>query len=106
MQDSPRLLKLRAMLDAEPGDSFCLYAIAQECTRLDRHAEAIDWFDRTIAADPRHAYARFHKARLLERLGRAADARRELELGLAAAMASGDEKAANEIAGALAAMPA
>ncbi|MHC4834039.1 MAG: hypothetical protein ACYTFH_09165 [Planctomycetota bacterium] len=51
-----------------------------------------------------HAYARFHKARLLEGLGRVDEARAELRLGLEAARVAGDAKALSEIAGALEAL--
>ncbi|MFZ9690644.1 MAG: tetratricopeptide repeat protein [Phycisphaerales bacterium] len=103
--DAPsRLSKLMKMVDADPGDAFCLYAIAQEHARLGDSGEAIAWFDRTIATDPSHAYARFHKARVLEGLGRIPEAIECLREGLAAAEASRDGKAASELAGALASL--
>lgn len=104
MTDAPRLAKLMKLLDAEPDDAFCLYAIAQEHARLGDASEAIAWFDRTIAADPSHAYARFHKAKVLESEGRVPEAIETLREGLAAAEASRDGKAASEIAGALASL--
>jgi predicted Zn-dependent protease len=101
-----RLQKLLRMLEAEPGDAFCLYAIAQEHLRLGAPEEALAWFDRTIAADPAHAYAHFHAAKMLEQLGRIGDARRMLDAGRATATRSGDAKAASEIAGYLDTLPA
>lgn len=103
--DAPsRLAKLLKMLDADPADAFCLYAIAQEHARLGDADEAIRWYDRTIDADPSHAYARFHKARVLEGLGRLPEAIECLREGLAAAEAARDGKAASELAGALASL--
>jgi tetratricopeptide (TPR) repeat protein len=104
MEASSRLDKLRKMLVAEPGDAFCLYAIAQEHARLGDANEAIAWFDRTIAVDPTHAYARFHKAKVLEGLGRIPEAIECLREGLAAAESARDGKAASELAGALASL--
>lgn len=104
MDPSPRLSKLMKLLDAEPDDAFCLYAIAQEHARLGAPAQAIAWFDRTIAADPSHAYARFHKAKVLEAGGRLTEAIEVLREGLAAAESAGDAKATSEIAGALASL--
>lgn len=104
--DSPRLQKLLRLLEAEPEDAFCLYAIAQEHLRLDAPEQALAWFERTIVADPAHAYAHFHAAKALEQLDRLDDARRILEAGLASATRSGDAKAAGEIAGYLDALPA
>jgi tetratricopeptide (TPR) repeat protein len=104
MPDSSRLEKLQRLLAAEPDDPFCLYGIAQEHAKAGDLERAIEWYDRTVAADPTHAYARFHKARLLEGLGRDAEAREELRTGLEAARSSGDAKAMSEIAGALEAL--
>lgn len=104
MADSPRLAKLLKLLAAEPGDAFCLYAIAQEHARLGDAAAALDFFDRTIASDPSHAYARFHKAKVLESAGRVPEAIAVLREGLAAAEAARDAKAASELAGALASL--
>ena len=104
MPDSSRLDKLQRLLAAEPDDPFCLYGIAQEHAKAGAIELAIEWFDRTVAADPGHAYARFHKARLLEGLGRVDEARAELRLGLEAARVAGDAKALSEIAGALEAL--
>lgn len=61
------------------------------------HAGAVEWFDRTIAADPNSCYAYFHKAKSQEQLGDLAGARTALETGLARARALGDHKAAGEI---------
>lgn len=101
MSTSSRLEKLQRLLAAEPDDPFCLYGIAQEHAKAGQIELALEWYDRTVAADPTHAYARFHKARLLEGLGRLEEARETLRLGLDAARTAGDAKAMSEIAGAL-----
>lgn len=104
MSTSSRLEKLHRLLAAEPNDPFCLYGIAQEHAKAGDVEVAIEWYDRAVAADPTHAYARFHKARLLETLGRLDEARDELRRGLEAARGTGDGKAISEIAGALEAL--
>lgn len=92
-----RLARLLALLDAEPDDGFVLYGLAQECQKLGRTDEAIGYYDRAIAADPKQCYAFFHKAKTLEAAGRRAELAPVLAAGLARARAIGDHKAANEI---------
>lgn len=87
------------MLEQDPSDAFCLYGVAQEHASAGRLEEAVAWFHRTIAADPGHAYARFHLAKVLERAGDVPGAVSALQEGLRIARASGDAKAANELAG-------
>lgn len=102
---SARLEKLLALSEAEPDDAFCLYAIAQEHLRLGSPEPALAFFERAIAADPDHAYAHFHRGRTLADLGRLAEARSQLAKGLEAANATGDGKAAGEIAALLEMLP-
>lgn len=94
---SPRLLQLEALLAREPDDGFILYGLAQECQKLGRLAEALDWYDRTMVADPAQCYASFHKAKVLEELGRRDEAVATLRTGLARARSIQDRKAASEI---------
>ncbi len=95
--ESDRLAKLLQLHAAEPLDGFVLYALAQECQKLGRFEEAVDWYDRTIAADSASCYAYFHKAKSLESCGRKAEVAAVLRAGLARARALKDNKAANEI---------
>jgi len=94
---SERLTRLLALLAAEPEDGFVLYGLAQECQKLGRFDDAVGYYDRAIAADPKQCYAFFHKAKTLEAAGRRADAAATLSAGMARARAVGDHKAANEI---------
>lgn len=96
---SERLTRLLALHSAEPSDGFLLYALAQECQKLGRLSEAIDWYNRTIAADPKQFYAFFHKAKAMEAAGRQSEALTVLREGLPRARAAGDFKAASEIEG-------
>jgi tetratricopeptide (TPR) repeat protein len=94
-----RLARLLAMLDAEPRDTFCLYGVAQEHVKRGAPEEALRWFEKTIEIDPDHAYAWFHKAKVLSGTGRTPEAVAALRQGLAAARRSGDGKAIGEIEG-------
>ncbi len=95
----PSIEQLTRLLEAEPNDPFLLYGIAQEHMRLGDFDQAVAWFDRTIAADPAHAYAFFHKARALEAAERTAEAVATLREGVSVARAAGDQKAWSELAG-------
>jgi len=94
-----RLAQLMRMADAEPGDPFFPYGIAQEHARAGRHDEAIAWYDRTVAVDANYCYAYFHKARSLEELGRTDDACAALRSGIERARAAGDRHALSELSG-------
>jgi tetratricopeptide (TPR) repeat protein len=92
-----RIEQLRNLLEADPGDAFCLYSLAQEYAKAGEPQQAIAYFDRTIEADPAYCYAYYHKARVLEDQGDLGDAKRTLETGLDRAKQAGDQKAIAEI---------
>jgi len=92
-----RIQQLQALLAAEPNDTFCTYGLAMEHAKRGETAQAIEWFDRTLAIDPNYCYAYFHKARAQHAAGDSAGASATLQRGLKQAQASRDFKAANEI---------
>ncbi len=92
-----RLEKLMALLEAEPEDTFCTYGIAMEYVKLNDHEQALHWLDRTLAIDPGYAYAYYQKGRILAMLDQREEARAVLTRGLEAAVASGDQKAHQEL---------
>lgn len=94
-----RIEQLQKLLAAEPDDTFCLYALAQEYAKTGDHDRAIEHYDRVIAVDPDHCYAYFHKARSLEDADKIEAALAVLETGLARATAIGDGHAASELQG-------
>lgn len=94
-----RIELLQKMLAQDPGDAFCCYGMAQEYLKTGDVDQAVAWFDKTIASDPDHCYAYFHKARALEMGGRIADAQATLRAGLARAQAQGDSHAIGELQG-------
>jgi len=99
MSGTDRLSSLMAMLAADPADAFCLYGVAQEHAKADRLDQAVAWFERLLQAHPDHAYGHYHLAKVLERAGDLPAAVSALQEGLRVARASGDAKAANELAG-------
>jgi len=96
---SDRLEQLRRMLESDPSDPFCLYAMGMEHIRLGEDTAAAAHLEQSLASDPAQPYAHFHRARCLARLGRSADALAAVEMGLEEAQAAGDHKAADELAG-------
>ena len=94
-----RIQQLKTMLEAEPADAFCLYGLAMEYAKRGEAEEAIAWFDRTIAVDPDHCYAYFHKARVQTTINQFSEAITTLRHGLDRANACRDLKAAAEIDG-------
>lgn len=95
----PSIAQLTKLLEAEPNDPFLMYGIAQEHLRLGDYDEAVAWFDRTIAADPKHGYAYFHKARAHEAAGRTPEAADTVRAGITVARAANDQKAWSELQG-------
>lgn len=95
----PSIEQLTKLLEAEPNDPFLLYGVAQEHLKAGDFDQAVAWFDRTIAADPAHAYAYFHKARALEAADRTEAAVETLREGVRVARAKMDQKAISELSG-------
>lgn len=94
---SDRLAKLQRLLDVDPTDPFVLYGIAQEHAKGGDQTRAIEFYDRTLAADPGYLYAYFHKARAQQADGEIAAARATVQAGIHAAHRAGDAKALGEL---------
>ncbi len=95
----PSIAQLEKLLTLEPNDAFLLYGLAQEYAKLGEHAKAVEYFDRTLAADPDYVYAYFHKARSLEASDRIDDTRSCLTAGLEVTKRVSDAKGISEISG-------
>lgn len=93
----PTREQIQKLLTLEPNDPFMLYAMAQDYTKTAEHDLAIDYYQKTIDADPDYAYAYFHMARSLEALNRIDDAKSTLDAGLEAAKRANDAKGISEI---------
>tara|TARA_Y100000589_G_scaffold308404_1_gene324908 strand:- start:616 stop:939 length:324 start_codon:yes stop_codon:yes gene_type:complete len=97
-EQNDRLSQLRNLLENDPHDAFCMYGIAMEHAKANRHTEAIAWFDQTIETDPAYTYAWYHKARCLDDAGKTEEAIQTLEEGMKQAKLVGDSHAAEEMA--------
>jgi tetratricopeptide (TPR) repeat protein len=89
------------MLEQEPGNTFARYALAQEYGNSGRLEEAVAEFRRLVQHNPDYAAAWFHCGKVLERLGRPAEARESYRSGVNAAARTGDAHAQSEIQAAL-----
>jgi tetratricopeptide (TPR) repeat protein len=98
---SDRLAQLEKLLEREPTDPFLLYGVAMEHKKAGRTADAIEFFDRTIAADAGYCYAFYQLGQTYEQMGDVARAKKAYEDGIAAARVKGDDHALSEIEGAL-----
>jgi tetratricopeptide (TPR) repeat protein len=96
-----RLEKLHKFLAATPNDPFLLYAIALEYKKTDA-PKAIEYLNKTLAADPLYCYAYFQLGQVYEQIGNVESAKKSYIDGIAAAQKAGDAHAQSEISGALA----
>lgn len=92
-----RIEQLRRMLDREPNDAFCLYALGQEYARTGQLEAAQAHLGHSLEADPDQPYAHYHRARCLMQLGRMEESRQAIDDGLALSERLGDEQAAGEL---------
>ncbi|MCH2141831.1 MAG: tetratricopeptide repeat protein [Phycisphaerales bacterium] len=93
-----RIEQLRRMLDTEPNDAFCLYALGQEYAREGQFEAAQAHLGQSIEADPDQPYAHYHRAKCLMQLGRIDESRQVIDEGLALSERLGDMQAAGELA--------
>jgi predicted Zn-dependent protease len=89
--------QLERMREDDPNDPFLTFALAQEWVKEERFEEAFAALEETLRLDPQYVAAHQHKAQLLIRLGRPAEARPVLEAGMSAAAEIGDHHAQAEL---------
>lgn len=77
-----RLAKLQAFLDADPTDTFSLYAIALEHASAGNLAAAADSFDRLLTLAPDHIAGYQQAAKVLIAMNHIGRARRTLTAGI------------------------
>jgi len=98
---SERLAKLEQMLERSPTDPFLLYGIALEHKKAGDSARAIEFLDRTLAADAGYCYAYFQKGQVFESQGDTDAAKQAYRDGIDAARRKGDSHALSELEGQL-----
>src|SRR5690348_12183173 len=97
-----RLEQLQRMLQQTPDDPFLLYGIALEYKKANDTAQAIEYLDRTVRADPGYCYAYFQRGQVHESMGDLEAAKQAYRHGIEAADKKGDQHARSELEGALA----
>ncbi len=96
-----RVETLKSLAAQNPRDTFTRYALAMEYTRAGEFAEAVEQFRALLGVDPDYAYAYYHGAQALEKLGRREEARHLYRDGIQAAQRKGDAHARSELEAAL-----
>ncbi len=99
---SKRLAVLEKMTAAGSKDPFAWYGLALEYKGLGRLAEAVETFGKLREIDPTYVPQYLMCGGLLLEMGRAAEAREWLTLGIATAKSKGDTHALSELQDALA----
>ncbi len=85
------------MLEREPSDPFLLYGVAMEHKKAGRSPDAIEFFEKTIAADSGYCYAFYQLGQLFEQMDKPDLARKWYEDGITAARVKGDDHARSEL---------
>ena len=95
---SDRIEHLRRMLDADPADPFCLYALGMEYAAQGHPSTAIAHLEQSLKSDEDQPYAWFHMARCHAAMGDTAKAAAAVDAGLNIATRLDDHGAASELA--------
>jgi tetratricopeptide (TPR) repeat protein len=98
------LLKLTREPGKGEGDPFAWYGLAMEYRGLERYEDALATFEELRVRAPEYVPMYLMCGQMLEKLGRAADARSWLVDGMEAARRKGDAHALSELESALAAL--
>src|SRR5579871_2336728 len=101
---SKRLDFLLKVTAAGGGDAFAWYGLAMEYRSLERAEDALAAFETLRARWPDYVPSYLMCGQLLEKLGRADDARGWMAAGLEAARRKGDAHAASELKAAMASL--
>lgn len=91
----------RRMVEQRPDDPFARYSLAMSHRALGRPEQAVGEFEELLRRNPDYVPSYLMLGQVLEGMGRAADAARIYERGIAEASRSGQEHARGELAQAL-----
>lgn len=92
-----RMEKIKEMLNENPTDSFLQHALALEHIKLGNDPEARALFENLLLHEPGYVGSYYHLAKLLERVGQAAEAIKVYEKGMEEAKKVGDNHSLNEL---------
>jgi tetratricopeptide (TPR) repeat protein len=96
-----RMQQLHRLLEKTPSDPFLLYGIALEYKKSADFPHALEYLDKTIAADAGYCYAYFQRGQVYESMGNIDSAKKTYLDGIEAAGRKGDAHARSELEGAL-----
>jgi tetratricopeptide (TPR) repeat protein len=97
--------KLEEMLKSSPDDPFLHYGLAMEHRTAGAMELALAELQKVLELDPDYVAAYFHRGQFLAEQGAVEPARQTLQRGIEVARRTGDEHAAQEMAGFLATLP-
>lgn len=92
-----RIAMLHEILAQDPSNEFARYGLAMEHSNSGRLDEALDEFQKLLAANPDYAAGYFMAAQALVKAGRNEDAKKMLTDGIGAAQRKGDGHAQSEM---------
>ena len=98
---SKRLEFLQKVTASAGADAFAWYGLAMEYRSLGRHEDALAAFESLRSRSPDYVPMYLMCGQMLEKMGRAEDARAWMTAGLAVARTKGDAHTASELEAAL-----
>jgi tetratricopeptide (TPR) repeat protein len=93
-----RLSQLLAFYEANPKDSFILFALAKEYEKLGDDDKALYYYRLSTDNDPAYVGVYYHLGKLFEKTGDPATAFSVYTKGMDIARQAGDQHALNELA--------
>lgn len=94
---SKRLPLLQQILDANPNDSFALFAIAKEYEGMNDLPQALQFYQQLLKSNPAYVGLYYHLGKLYEKLAQPATALQTYRDGMAVARQAGDSHAFGEL---------
>lgn len=97
---NPRLIKLFEFLEADPHDSFLLYAVATEYNTQSDTANALKYYLKLTEGHPDYVGTYYHLGKLYEKLAKKDEAVAVYQKGMQVARGKRDMHALSELQGA------
>ena len=87
-----RLKMLKEFAANEPDDAFAHYGVALELSNAGQHAEAVDWFNKTIDIDARYSAAYYQLSLCYQKMGESEKFAESVKSGHSKMVEIGDNK--------------
>lgn len=104
MTESPELKRialLKGFLEKDPNDAFSRYALALDYVKLNQLDDAAREFEYLVQHSPDYTATYYHLGKVYEKQGRAAEAKKIYETGIALTAKRGETHANKELREAL-----